>query len=205
MAGLRTASARGLTVIELMVVVALLGVLVALAAPSLRGMISAQRVRGVNAELVTDLQYARSEAARRNRDVSVGFQADSTMSCYVAYVDVAVPPGAPASGAPVGAPASACDCTLSPVCSGGRQEIKTVLLPLSNGVSLGVTSTDGPVVIFSRTSGSLMPAIPGETAPNSFEVEVTGTPRGKLRTNVGMSGRPSVCSPDASISGTPSC
>ena len=205
MARLPTPPARGLTVIELMVVVALLGVLVALAAPSLRGMIAVQRVRGVNAELVTDLQYARSEAARRNRDVSVGFQSDSTMTCYVAYVDVAVAPGAAATGAPIGAPASACDCTLTPVCSGGRTEIKTVLLPLSDGVSLAVTSTDGPVVNFSRTSGSLMPAIPGETPPNSFEVEVTGTPRGKLRTSVGTSGRPSVCSPDTSISGTPSC
>ena len=205
MSAQRTAPARGLTIIELMVVVVLLGVLVALAAPSMRGLISVQRVRGVNAELVTDLQYARSEAARRNRDVSVGFQSDSAMTCYVVYVDIAVAPGAPASGAPVSAPASACDCTLTPVCSGGRQEIKTVQLPLSSGVSLGVTSFDGPVVAFSRTSGSLMPAVPGETAPNVFEVDITGTPRGKLRTSVGMSGRPSVCSPDASISGTPSC
>ena len=59
MSAQRTAPARGLTIIELMVVVVLLGVLVALAAPSMRGLISVQRVRGVNAELVTDLQYAR--------------------------------------------------------------------------------------------------------------------------------------------------
>mgnify|MGYP003435327453 CR=1 FL=1 len=58
-------SARGLTIIELMIVVAVLGVLIALVAPSMRGMISTQRVRGVNAGLVTDLQYARGEAARR--------------------------------------------------------------------------------------------------------------------------------------------
>ena len=57
-----------------MVVIALVGVLLALAAPSMRGLISAQRVRGINAELVTDLQYARSEAARRSHDVRVGFQ-----------------------------------------------------------------------------------------------------------------------------------
>lgn len=204
MAKLPTDPARGLTVIELMVVVALLGVLVALAAPSMRDMISVQRVRGVNAELVTDLQYARSEAARRNRDVSVGFQSDSTMTCYVVYVDIVVSAGAPAAGAPVSAPASACDCTLTPVCSGGPQEIKTVQLPLSNGVVLD-TSSYGPLVVFSRTSGSLMPVVPGETAPNAFEVVVTGTPRGKLRTQVGRSGRPTVCSPDGSISGTPSC
>jgi len=186
--------ARGLTVIELMIVVALLGVLVALVAPSMRGMMTAQRVRGVNAELVTDLQYARSEAARRNQDVGVAFQSTGSMSCYVAFVDVA--PTAPA-----------CDCTLTPgsVCSGGRQEIKTVQLPLSDGVVLSVTSTDGPVVNFSRSSGALLPTAPGGAIPPGFEVDVTGTPRGKLRTRVGMSGRPSVCSPDASVSGVPSC
>ncbi len=181
----------GLTLIELMIVVLVLGVLVALAAPSLRDMISMQRVRGVNAELVTDMQYARSEAARRNRDVSVGVQA----SCYVVYIDV-------------GLPANACDCTLTPgvnVCSGGRQEIKTVQLPASNGVSLGVTSYNGSVVTFSRSSGSLMPTAPNEAAPNAFAVDVSGAPRGKLRTLVAKSGRPTVCSPDASISGTPPC
>ena len=52
MAMLRTAPTRGLTVIELMVVVALLGVLVALAAPSLRGMIAVQRVRAWAAHLL---------------------------------------------------------------------------------------------------------------------------------------------------------
>lgn len=184
-------SARGLTIIELMIVVAVLGVLIALVAPSMRGMISAQRVRGVNAELVTDLQYARSEAARRNRDVSIAVQA----SCYVIYIDV-------------GLPASACDCSLTPgadVCSGGRQEVKTVQLPAADGITLGISSMDGPIATFSRSSGALMPTLAGGSPPDAFVVDVTGTPRGKLSTRVAQSGRPSVCTPDASITGAPSC
>ncbi len=194
MAPLPTPPARGLTVIELMIVVALLGVLVALVAPSMRGMMTAQRVRGINAALVTDLQYARSEAARRNQDVGVAFQATGSMSCYVAFVDVA--PTTPA-----------CDCTLTPgnVCSGGRQEIKTVQVPLSDGVAFSVTSAGGPVVNFSRSSGALLPATPGGAMPDAFEVGVTGTPRGQLRTTVNVAGRPTVCSPDASIAGVPPC
>lgn len=187
--------ARGLTVIELMIVVLVLGVLIALAAPSVREMISAQRVRGVNAALVTDLQFARSEAARRNRDVNVRFQSNVTMSCYVAYVDAV-----PAAGA--------CDCTIplgvSP-CSGGPQEIKTVQLPLVNDVALAVNSSAGPILVFSRMSGALL-AGPGYTIPPStFELDVTGSPRGKLRTRLGLAGRTDVCTPDASISGTVSC
>ncbi|HPO19084.1 MAG TPA: GspH/FimT family pseudopilin [Rubrivivax sp.] len=182
---------RGLTLIELMIVVLVLGVLIALVAPSLRGMISAQRVRGTNAELVTNLQYARSEAARRNRDVSVAVQA----SCYVVYTDVALP-------------ATACDCTLTPgvdVCSGGRHELKTVQLPASDKVSLSVTSSGGPIVIFSRSAGALQPTVAAASAPTGFAVQVSGTPRGKLRTQLNPSGRPSVCSPDGSISGTATC
>jgi type IV fimbrial biogenesis protein FimT len=198
---------RGLTVIELMVVVALVGVLVALVAPSFRGLMSAQRVRGVNAELVTDLQFARSEAARRNQDVRVGFQDSDTLSCYVAYIE---PMALPASGAASGGlngGAGSCDCSLTPgidVCGGGREEIKTVQVPRSTGVAFSASSAAGPILNFGRLSGAQQP-LPGASVPGQFEVSVIGTPRGQLRTSVNVAGRPSVCSPDASISGTPSC
>lgn len=52
----------GLTLIELMITIAVVGVLLALAAPSFYEFMLVQRLKGVNAELVTDLQLARSEA-----------------------------------------------------------------------------------------------------------------------------------------------
>ncbi|HRH87956.1 MAG TPA: GspH/FimT family pseudopilin [Rubrivivax sp.] len=201
--------ARGFTIIELMVVIALVGVLIALVAPSLRGMVSAQRVRGVNAELVTDLQYARSEAARRNRDVRVAFRAASSLTCYVLYVQ--------ADGLPVEDPelvnggGAKCDCGRSgapgdPVCISepGREEIKTVRVPRSSGVTLGVTSDDGPILAFGRTAGRLVPLSAAGTPPDAFVVLVAGDPRGQLQTTVNEAGRPSVCSPDDSISGVSS-
>lgn len=202
--------APGLTVIELMVVVVLLGVLIALVAPSMRGLITAQRVRGVNAELVTDLQYARSEAARRDRDVRVAFRSATSLTCYVLYVQ--------ADGLPVEDPllvnggGAKCDCGRSgapgdEVCIAepGREEIKTVRVPRSTDVTLGVTSDDGPIIVFGRTSGRLVPLTAGGATPEPFVVATTGAPRGQLRTTVNEAGRPSVCSPDASISGAPSC
>ena len=210
MATLHTAHARGLTVIEVMVVVALVGVLVMLVAPSFRGLISAQRVRGVNAELVTDLQFARSEAARRNRDVRVAFRSADTLTCYVLYVQ---PDGLPVEDPLlVNGGGASCDCGRSgapgdEVCISqpGREEVKTVRVPRSTGVSLDVTSADGPIIAFGRTSGRLLPLAEGGPLPEPFEVSVTGTPRGQLRTIVNEAGRPSVCSPDASISGASSC
>lgn len=202
-----TAPARGLTVIELMVVIALVGILVALVAPSMRGLISAQRVRGVNAELVTDLQYARSEAARRNHDVRVGFQSSDVLSCYVAYIEPEALAASGAASAGVNGGAASCDCSLSPgvnVCAGGREEIKTVQVLRSTGVAFSASSVAGPILNFGRRSGAQEPIV-GASAPGAFEVSVAGTPRGQLRTTVNVAGRPSVCSPDASISGVPSC
>ena len=47
-------TAAGLTLVELLVVVAVVAVVLMLAAPSFRGMIETQRLRGINAQFVTD-------------------------------------------------------------------------------------------------------------------------------------------------------
>ena len=52
----------GFTLVELMIVVALVAILLALAAPSFRETIARNRLEGVAGELSTDFQYARSEA-----------------------------------------------------------------------------------------------------------------------------------------------
>jgi prepilin-type N-terminal cleavage/methylation domain-containing protein len=185
---------RGLTLIEVMVVVALVGILLALVAPSVRGMISSQRVRSINAELVTDLQFARSEAARRNRDVFIRFR--SADSCYTIYV-VEV--------------AGSCDCRKTPgvdVCTGGPEEIKTVKLSTAQGVSFSASNVSGQQTLrFEKGHGTILPDgifDPAASAPR-FGVQITGVPRGQLRTDINMSGRPTVCSPDGSIAQVPAC
>lgn len=63
-------SQNGLTLIETMVVVAVLGVLLALAAPSFRNFIATQQLKGAANELMTDMVFARSEALARQGDVA---------------------------------------------------------------------------------------------------------------------------------------
>lgn len=63
--------ARGFTLIELMVTVAVLAVMASLAAPSFRQLLAAQRVRATAYNIVGDLVLARSEALKRGENVTI--------------------------------------------------------------------------------------------------------------------------------------
>src|SRR5688572_25899568 len=62
---------NGFTLIEILVTVAVVGVLVALAAPAFTSFIANQRISNNANELLTDLNLARSEAIKRAARVSV--------------------------------------------------------------------------------------------------------------------------------------
>ena len=68
--------AAGFTLIELMVTIAVLAIVTAIAVPSMRSLILANRLTAASTELVTSLQLARSEALRRNAPVTVCASAD---------------------------------------------------------------------------------------------------------------------------------
>lgn len=64
-------SNRGFTLIELMVVVTILAVLVTVAVPSFQQYQASQAVRSAAADLVSAMNFARSEAVKRNANVVV--------------------------------------------------------------------------------------------------------------------------------------
>jgi len=66
---------RGFTVIEAMVVVAILAILAAFAAPAMNQLIRTQKVRSIAYDLFADLTYARSQAIARGHNVGIGSKA----------------------------------------------------------------------------------------------------------------------------------
>lgn len=70
------ALARGFTLAEAMIVVALIGILAALAAPSFADLIATTRVKAASSDLHASFLLARSESIKRNARVSVIAEAD---------------------------------------------------------------------------------------------------------------------------------
>ena len=68
---------RGFTLIELLVVITVMATMLSLAIPSFRSFIASQRVKAVAYDLTTALVLARSEAVKRNADVTVAAAAAS--------------------------------------------------------------------------------------------------------------------------------
>lgn len=209
----RVASRCGFSLIELMVVVALIAIVVVLAAPSFRDYVLAQRVRSIHAQLVTDLQFARSEAAARGRFVGVQFEyrsgsGENDGSCYIVFVRRQSPEANPRS----------CNCygeTVASRCtSGDTEEVRRVLIPNRLEVTVRVPpdieaaagGTWRPVAYFSPIDGSY---VAGNSAPagldNAFEITTKADDAKALRTIVTPVGRPALCTPVGSQLGGSAC
>jgi type IV fimbrial biogenesis protein FimT len=115
--------ARGFTLIEAMTVVAILAILTGLSSASFVWMNQATTIRGAAFDLVADLDYARSEAVKRNVDVTVlPVNADWAQGWQV-VIGNQVLRSRDAAGAQIGFPSAPTTLTFD---GGGRASLATV-------------------------------------------------------------------------------
>ena len=73
----------GFTLLELTIIVGLLGVLFAIAAPAVSGYLRSSKVTGASNALVADLRYGRSLASTQRKSYQILFAANSYTLCSV--------------------------------------------------------------------------------------------------------------------------
>jgi type IV fimbrial biogenesis protein FimT len=171
------AQVRGFTLIELMIVVAITGIVMATAAPSFNGLIDTQRIDGIATQMASDLQFARSEAVLRNEGVRVSFRPEA--ACYVIHTGAATQ--------------CRCNATGSTHCEGDAQALKTVALDAAQRVSL---QANVPSMVFDPQHG---------TATPTATVRITGVQGRAVHQVVNLMGRVRSCSPQAAVSGYRAC
>jgi type IV fimbrial biogenesis protein FimT len=71
----------GFTLIELMVTVAVFGILISMAIPNFSDLVNAQRVKAVAGDLYATLAFARSEAIKRNDYIGICAKTDDGSGC----------------------------------------------------------------------------------------------------------------------------
>ena len=188
----------GLTLVELMVALAVAAVLLTLAAPSFRDLILMQRLKSIHAQLVTDLQYARSEAVSSGAVVNVRVQPQFSgveHTCYIIFHHFS-------RDYLTNGPSSDCDCRLTvsrcPATTDYR-ELRTVLVPLDLGITLAPGQTTRTVAFDPKTGGMVLRANElGAGTGLPFIVTAAIDAARSLSAEVATSGRPRICRPTGS-------
>lgn len=193
----RAPGRRGFTLIELLIAIAVVAIIATLAGPSFYDFILVQRLKSVNAQLVTDLQFARAEAAARNQLVLMRIASNESLSCYVIYIRLT-----PAARVH-------CDCRTAAesTCPEGARALRTVRLPAGDRVALRLPSGQSAAFGFDHVSGGIRTvASDFDNQPfNLYRIESAVDSTRVLRNDIGGSGRVHVCAPGNLNVGAPAC
>lgn len=169
----------GFTLLELMVVVTIIAIFAAVAMPSFGGLIDRYRVKGTADALHAEIQFARSEAIRRNQEVHLVF-GTGTGSCY----GIGTSPD--------------CSCDTCDI----RTRATTGFASDFPGVRVDSVTAAGEAA----TGFGFTPRQGTTTATGAVRVTV-GSVRSGLQLTIvtGLLGIPRTCSPGGAVPGYPAC
>jgi prepilin-type N-terminal cleavage/methylation domain-containing protein len=169
---------RGLTLIELLTSLTLVGILTTIAAPSLHALVQQRRLDGAVQAYLSQLHWARLQAVAMNRPVYIGFGETPTGSCYVFYVGER----------------DRCGCGLADSdCSDGASLLLSTELPQANGVSVSST-----------TKGITLDELRGTVTP-TFTATFTARNGLVVKASTSIMGRTRACGPSPGTPGWPAC
>jgi type IV fimbrial biogenesis protein FimT len=195
----RQSATRGFSLVELLVVVAVVGTVLALALPAMKEVLDVRRLRAIHAQVATDMSWARSEAMTRRAHVRMKFlRTPGVMpydSCYVIWISDTI--DMPRQ----------CSCLSPPSCQGDSVMLRMQYFSASQGVMLwNRTVSNG--FGFEPLMGSLVTA-QFDTPTNDqdtfvMDTQLTNSAR-RLRIMLNQTGRVTICSPSGTTLGERPC
>jgi type IV fimbrial biogenesis protein FimT len=173
-------TSRGTTLVESLVVVALLAIVAALALPSWQAHLLQKRLEGAAEAYRQHFQWARSQAIRSGQPVRILFGRDTGGSCYVVFTG----------------PDTACGCTTDGAhCAAPGRLLASEHLPAAQLVAVQPKG---------NTRRLLVDPLRGTVTPTL--TAVFSTPDGRaLHEVVNLLGRGHGCSPQGNTPGWPAC
>jgi len=175
----RVRAQRGITLIEICIVIAVAMVLLGNVLPSFNETLTRRTLEGHAAELASDVQYLRSQVVASNLALRISFHTDSGGSCYVIH-----------SGA-----AGSCSCSAEgqALCAAGADAFKSVHLPAARRVRL---QSNVASMVFDPVMGTSTPA---------GTVKLIDDQGRAIHHVVNIMGRLRSCSPGGAIPGYKPC
>lgn len=188
-----TVSRHGVGLVEILVGIVIMGVLLAVAVPSLTSFMERRRVMAVTDELNSIIAYAKSETNAIGDSVTIHLEDDPSnlVSCAAVVTQTLV---------------DVCRCYYAPsqICpvGGGSKMLRLFQLPRSDGVSFQATAlswgASNQTLTFSRNTHFRF--------EQGVSLTVTGQRTGvQLKIDINEAGRASTCSPGGGIAAFPAC
>jgi type IV fimbrial biogenesis protein FimT len=157
---------KGFTLIELLITVVVMGILVALAVPSMSKILDGRKLKGAAENLQVDLMFIKTESIKRNTPVRVQFKFDTVDTakwCYGMKID------------------AACDCFTANSCE--IDGIEKVVNRADYGENVLIKNNDvnfaSDLVSFTPLRGQANPGNVQFSLADGREIKVSVNPRGR--------------------------